>query len=134
MPSEIGTSDDVKKKAGSPRKSARLRALNQPVGVGRTPRLYACKSGLAYAKLGGMQTVASKLLPVFRKNVESHMARLKWDRGDLANAMGCTPSYVTQILGKHRGVGLNTLENVAQALGVPASDLLKPVRVARRAS
>lgn len=76
----------------------------------------------------------SKLLPILLKNVESRMLKLGWDNGDLAEEMQVTHSYVTQILGGHRGVGLNTLDKIADALGVPAADLLKAPKTARKAS
>jgi transcriptional regulator with XRE-family HTH domain len=81
-----------------------------------------------------MGTLASKLLPIFRGNVEVALKRLNWGRADLAEAMGVTPSHVTQVLGGHRGVGLETIDKIADALGVPASDLLKSPKPARRAS
>jgi transcriptional regulator with XRE-family HTH domain len=81
-----------------------------------------------------MGTLASKLLPVFRGNVESRLLKKGWGRADLAEAMGVTPSHVTQVLGGHRGVGLETIDKIADALGVPAADLLKLPKPTRQAS
>lgn len=78
--------------------------------------------------------MSSKLLPIFRANVESMLIKLGWGRSDLAAEMGVTPSHITQVLGGHRGVGLETIDKMADALGVQASDLLKPPKANRRAS
>ena len=74
-----------------------------------------------------------KLLPVFRANVQAQMDRRRWDRKDLADAMGVTRSYITQVLGGHRGVGLAAVDNFAAALEVESIALLTPPK-RRRAS
>lgn len=107
---------------------------HKPVGVGRAPRIFNLQSQLAYAKFRGMTTLAGKLLKVFRANVKQRLASMGWNQGDLAEEMGVTPSYITQILGRHRGVGLDVLENVANALDVPADELIKIPQTSRKAS
>jgi transcriptional regulator with XRE-family HTH domain len=81
-----------------------------------------------------MTTVAGKLLPVFRENVEMLLSHKGWSRLELAQEMGVTRSYVTQVLGVHRGVGLDAIEKFADALGVEPSDLIKKQKAKRRAS
>lgn len=81
-----------------------------------------------------MTTLAGKLLPIFRENVETHLVKRGWTRADLAEQMEVTRSYVTQILGGHRGVGLDALESVADALNVPAADLIKVKKRLQKAS
>lgn len=79
-----------------------------------------------------MTTLAGKLLPVFRANVQAHLDRLGWDRKDLAAAMGVTRSYITQVLGGHRGVGLAAVDNFAEALEVEPVELLETTPKKRR--
>jgi DNA-binding Xre family transcriptional regulator len=81
-----------------------------------------------------MATVSTKLLTYFRRNIENLLDQREWGRGDLATVMGVTPSYVTQVLGGHRGVGLEAIDNFAKALDVEPSDLLKAPPSRRRAS
>lgn len=82
-----------------------------------------------------MTTLTGRLLPVFRANVEYHLDQRGWGRKDLADAMGVTSSYITQVLGGHRGVGLVAVDKFADALKVESVELLKSRKSrSRRAS
>ena len=69
--------------------------------------------------------MAHQLIDAFRANVEALLTKRKMSRSELAERLGCTPSYVTQVLGGHRGVGLEAVENFAKALGVKPETLLR---------
>jgi len=66
----------------------------------------------------------------FCANVQAALEMRGWARKDLADAMGVTPSYVTQILNGYREPGLRVLETVANALKIEADVLIrkKPLR------
>lgn len=72
-----------------------------------------------------MSNLAAELIAVFRQNVEALLAKKGWTRGILAEQMAVTPSYVTQVLGGHRGVGLDAVQKFATALGVKPHDLIR---------
>lgn len=76
-----------------------------------------------------------KLLPVFRDNVERLMIQKDWGRSELAAEMNVTRSYITQVLGGHRGVALAAIDRFAEALGVEPTALVTPpvVKPKRRA-
>lgn len=57
----------------------------------------------------------------------------RWSQADLADASGLHRTYISLIEREECGVGLDKLERLAKALGVPASDLLSsPPEVPRR--
>ena len=60
----------------------------------------------------------------FRRNTQFHLDQAHLSRSELAQRMGCSPGYITQILNGHREVGLRVLEKVAGAIGVTPAQLL----------
>jgi len=52
------------------------------------------------------------------------MEQLGWCQRDLAEKLGTTQSYVSQLVTGHRKPGLETLEQLAEVLGVDASWLI----------
>lgn len=71
-----------------------------------------------------MKALSTQLTTVFRNNVAEKLRRLGWSRSDFAAQLGVTPSYITQVMGGHRGVGLEAVEKFANALDVAPSSLL----------
>lgn len=69
--------------------------------------------------------MSTTLHTVFRANVEAHLDGKGWTQSHLAEEMGVTPSYISQILSGHRGVAFEALEKVAKALGVAPDTLIK---------
>jgi transcriptional regulator with XRE-family HTH domain len=70
--------------------------------------------------------LSTPLYDIFRRNVERLLEARGWSRGDLADAMGVTPSYVSQILNGHLNVAFQALDKFAKALDVAPHTLLKP--------
>ena len=60
----------------------------------------------------------------FRRNVRQLLGEYEWNQDDLAAAMGCTKSHVSQLLSGRSGPGLLTLHTVAEALDCTAADLI----------
>lgn len=50
------------------------------------------------------------------EQIWERMAELGWKKQDLANALGCGKSHITQLLNGGRNMTLRTLSDVAQAL------------------
>lgn len=71
-----------------------------------------------------MTKLATKLHDVFRENVQRLLDEYGWNRTDLANEMGVTRGYVSQVMTAHRGIGLEAVEKFAAALSVEPSDLI----------
>jgi transcriptional regulator with XRE-family HTH domain len=61
----------------------------------------------------------------YRVNVQDILTRRNWTQKRLAEEMGCTPSYIHQLLSGHRVPGLGVIENTADALGVPITRLIR---------
>lgn len=73
--------------------------------------------------------MSTPLYGIFRENVERLLASRDWTQTELAEAMGVTQSYVSQILTGYRNVGLEAVDKFAKALGVAPDTLLKaPIR------
>ncbi len=53
------------------------------------------------------------------------MAEQHISQTDLADKMGVTPSFVSQILGGHRRPGLDSLESFANALETEPANLIR---------
>jgi len=68
--------------------------------------------------------MATKLAPIFRHRLQHRMEQLGWCQRDLAEKLGTTQSYVSQLVTGHRKSGLETLEQLAEVLGVDASWLI----------
>lgn len=70
--------------------------------------------------------MSTPLYGIFRKNVERLMGEGEIKPSALAEKMGVTQSYVSQIMSGHRNVGLDALDKFAKALGVAPDYLLRP--------
>lgn len=68
--------------------------------------------------------MATKLAPIFRNRLQHRLNQLGWCQRDLADKLGTTQSYVSQLVTGHRNPGLDTLEQLADILGVEASWLI----------
>ena len=68
--------------------------------------------------------LSTKLATIFRDRVIAKLSEYGWTQTDLANQLGVTPSYVSQVMTGHRGIGLDTLENFAEALEVEPAYLI----------
>ncbi len=75
----------------------------------------------AIAKVKGMNVICED----FRENVLAVLAEKGWSRTRLAEEMGVTPSYVTQLLRGYREPGLAVVEDVAIALNVSSTRLVE---------
>lgn len=62
---------------------------------------------------------------IFTENVKLCLYRLGLSRSDLAARMGCSKSYVTNICSGRRSPTIDTIDRVAQALGVEPWKLLR---------
>ena len=69
--------------------------------------------------------MSTRLHNVFRANVSGLLDSYGWTQTDLANAMGVTKGYVSQVMTAHRGIGLEAVERFSTALDVPPSELIK---------
>ena len=69
--------------------------------------------------------MSEKLHAIFVANVRELMDERGWSQADLAKKLGVTPGFVSQLLSGHRHPGLDSLENLAKAFRVDASELLK---------
>lgn len=68
--------------------------------------------------------MATRLQNIFRANVQRLLAEYGWTQTDLADAMGVTKGFVSHVMTGHRGVGLESVENFAEALGVEPASLI----------
>ena len=71
-------------------------------------------------KVKGMKVICQD----FRENVRAVLAEKGWSRKQLAEEMGVTPSYITQLLNAYHEPGLAVVEDVAIALGVSRERLV----------
>lgn len=76
--------------------------------------------------------LSTPLYDIFRENVESLMTSKHWNQTDLADEMGVTQSYVSQVLSGHRNVAFEALDKFSKALGVAPDSLIRPAK--RRAA
>lgn len=58
-------------------------------------------------------------------NIRAEMARRRMSQRDIAEAVGISQPSLSQKLANKRPIDLGELAAIAQALGVPAVDLLK---------
>lgn len=68
--------------------------------------------------------MSTNLRDAFLCNVEHQMTVRGMSRKQLADKMGVTPSFVSQMFKKRWTPGLDVIEKVAKALGVSAVSLL----------
>lgn len=68
--------------------------------------------------------MSTYLHDLFRDNVRSIMDRDDWTTADLAEAAGMSASYLSQLMNGHRNPGFESLEAIAEALGVDPSELI----------
>jgi len=72
-----------------------------------------------------MSFMSEKLQQIFSENVRELMAERGWTQLDLAEKLGVTQSYVSQILRGHRRPGLDSLELFAKAFRIKPSELIE---------
>lgn len=83
--------------------------------------------------------MSNRIYTVFVQNVRDRMATLRINQSKLAEALGVTEGYVSQILNGHRRPGLDSLESFADALSIDPSELIRahenttPEKVAKSA-
>jgi transcriptional regulator with XRE-family HTH domain len=65
----------------------------------------------------------------FVANVRERMTDREWSQSDLADALGVTPSYVSQLLSGHRRPGLDTLDEVAAVFDCEPADLIRSLQL-----
>lgn len=68
--------------------------------------------------------MSTRLNNVFRANVAALLQKYGWTQTDLANQMGVTKGYVSQVMTAHVGVGLEAVDKFADALEVTPSSLI----------
>lgn len=68
--------------------------------------------------------MARDLYEVFRINVQQRLDDLGMRRSDLAEELGVTSSYVSQVLNGHRKPGIDTLAEWAKVLRISAPALI----------
>jgi predicted transcriptional regulator len=76
-------------------------------------------------------TLASKLHAAFRANLSAIMERRGLSQSDLARMLDVKPAYVNQLIKGTRGAGLDTVDKVAETLGVSSVSLLRTPGVAK---
>lgn len=85
-----------------------------------------------------MVTLATQLQDDFRTNVADLMRRRGVTQAQLADAIGVTQGYVSQLLNgrtaEKNGIGLDTVNRISIALSVAPHLLLKPARTKVSAS
>ena len=60
------------------------------------------------------------------RKIKLELERMNWTQSELARRMGAHRQLVHRFLrGKGNGLTLKTIERIADALGVPAKDLIK---------
>ena len=69
--------------------------------------------------------MSKRLYAAFVANVRNRMADLALSQKDLAERLGVTQGYVSQILSGHRRPGLDTLDDFARVLDTEPSDLIE---------
>ena len=72
-----------------------------------------------------MVKMSQRIYTAFVANVRERMAELELSQSDLAELLGVTRSYVSQILSGHRRPGLDTLETFANVLKIKPEDLIR---------
>ena len=61
----------------------------------------------------------------FRQNVRDILQRKNWTQNDLADELGTTPGFISQLLIGHRDPGLPLIGRLADALDVNITQLVK---------
>jgi transcriptional regulator with XRE-family HTH domain len=64
------------------------------------------------------------LQKTFVANLRAMLTENGLNQSDLAQRLGVTPAYVSQLLSGHRTPHLETLEKLAKAMNCQASDLI----------
>jgi transcriptional regulator with XRE-family HTH domain len=72
-----------------------------------------------------MVKMSARIYAAFVENVRQRMADRGMNQADLAERLGVTKSYVSQILSGHRRPGLDTLETFAAVFGADPADLIR---------
>lgn len=69
----------------------------------------------------------SDILAVLAKNIKFHRKQLNLTQEDLAKRAGVNRSHLAMIEGGNHNVLVETIDRLAQALGMTVSELLKPL-------
>ena len=69
--------------------------------------------------------MSQQLYDAFCENVKARMTKLGITRTQLAEQLGVTSSFVSQILNGHRRPGLDSLDAFAKALKTQPSELIR---------
>lgn len=80
-----------------------------------------------------MSCTSKKLAASFRRNVRERMAEIGINQQGLADRLRVGKSYVSQVLGGHRGPGLEAISSFAVALNVEPADLIREKKFAKSA-
>lgn len=107
--------------AGGRSRKARQDPATAGVSLTHPPPIYFLKTSLT---MSGMSTV---ICEDFRLNVIRLLEKQGITRSQLARRIGCSPSFVSQILNGDHEPGLRVVEKFAAALGVRPETLLKKI-------
>ncbi len=69
--------------------------------------------------------MSNRIYSVFVQNVRDRMVTLRINQSKLAETLGVTEGYVSQILNGHRRPGLDSLESFATALSTDPAELIR---------
>lgn len=69
--------------------------------------------------------MSKRIYTAFVDNVRERMADLGLSQKDLAERLGVTQGYVSQILSGHRRPGLDSLDDFARVLDAQPADLIR---------
>lgn len=70
--------------------------------------------------------MSTQLHGIFRTRLRHLLAERGWTHAELAQRTGMHRVYVSLLLSGKRNPALNTLEQIANAFGIEATDLLTP--------
>jgi len=72
-----------------------------------------------------MKPMSARIYTAFVENVRERMDDLGLSQKNLAERLGVTQSYVSQILSGHRRPGLDSLDDFARVLEIDPADLIR---------
>ena len=65
--------------------------------------------------------MSEKLNAIFRDRLRKKLEEYDWTQQDLADELGVSKGYVSHLFNSKRGVGLSTLEKLAELFKIDAS-------------